>query len=141
MTDPGDPIIFLVDEDDVVRDSLSILMESHGMRVREFRNTREFLSKSGIDAGVRPVGACLVLGFNGLIMDGLDLMAVLRRQGVALPVIFIVGGGDHIQKRAVRQSGAFAYLERPVQEAALIRNIKLALAGQARASGSSAGSA
>ena len=127
VTDPGDPIIFLVDEDDVVRDSLRILLESHGMQVREFCSTRDFLAKSGIAIGARPARTCLVLGFNRLIMDGVDLMAELRHRGIDLPVLFIVGGGDQSQKITVGQSGAFAYLERPVQEAVLIRAIKSAL--------------
>lgn len=141
VPDPGDPKIFLVDEDDIVRDSLKILLESHGMRVQEFRGTRDFLARGGIGPGARLDGVCLVLGFNRLIMDGLDLMSALQSRGIAMPVIFIVGGGDQLQKLTVHQAGAFAYLERPIQEAALIRAIRSAVAGPVAESGKDTGAA
>lgn len=135
MTDRDDPLIFLVDEDDVVRDSLKILLESHGLPVRDFRSARAFLTaaKSPVKAPAKSAtgfgsGACLVLGCNRLIVDGLDLLAALRRRDFDLPVIFFVGGGDKSQKLTVLEAGAFAYLERPAEEAALIQVIKAALA-------------
>jgi two-component system, LuxR family, response regulator FixJ len=122
VPDLGDPLIFLIDDDDIVRDSLKVLIESHGMCVQDFRSATEFL------AGADPErGDCLVLGFNRLIMDGLELVSTLRRRGARLPVIFTVGGGDAAKKSAVLASGASAYLERPVEESALIRAIKTAL--------------
>jgi FixJ family two-component response regulator len=125
VPDLGDPLILLIDEDDVVRDSLKVLIESHGMRVQDFRSAAEFLS------GAEPErGACLVLGFNRLIRDGLDLVSTMRRRGARLPVIFTVGGGDAAKKSAVLAAGASAYLERPVEESALIRAIKSALTRQ-----------
>lgn len=123
MLQPADQQIFLIDEDEVVRDSLKVLLESHGAQIRDFRSTAEFLAR--VDA---PTGGCLVLGHNRLIVDGLDLLATLRRRGATLPAIFIVGGGNAITKAAANAAGAFAYLERPIEETALIRTIKAALA-------------
>lgn len=125
MPDPGDPLILLIDDDDVVRDSLKVLIESHGMRVQDFRSAAEFLGGADPEQG-----ACLVLGFNRLIRDGLELVSALRRRGARLPVIFTVGGGDAAKKSAVLAAGASAYLERPVEESALIRAIKSALTRQ-----------
>jgi FixJ family two-component response regulator len=125
VPDLSDTVIFLIDEDDVVRDSLKVLIESHGMRVQDFHSAAEFLRKAELERG-----ACLVLGFNRLIMDGLELVSTLRRRGARLPVIFTVGGGDAAKKGAVLAAGASAYLERPVEENALIRAIKAALARQ-----------
>jgi two-component system, LuxR family, response regulator FixJ len=119
----ADQQIFLIDEDDVVRDSLKVLLESYGIQVRDFRNAAEFLAKPGIARG-----GCLVLGHNRQISDGLAVMAALRRRSAALPVIFIVGGGDAATKAAATAAGAFAYLERPIEEAALIRSVMAALA-------------
>lgn len=119
MVEPTDHQIYLIDEDDVVRDSLKVLLESHGMRVQDFPNAGEFLDRS------KALGkGCLVLGFNRLIVDGLELVATLRRRGIELPVLFIVGGGDAATKAAAMAAGANAYLERPVQEVALIRAVK-----------------
>jgi two-component system, LuxR family, response regulator FixJ len=115
--------IFLIDEDDVVRDSLKVLLESHGMQVQDFRSTAEFLAKPGVSRG-----GCLVLGHNRSITDGLTLMQALQRRSAELPVIFIVGSGNCTIKAAAIAAGAFAYLERPIEEAALIRTIKAGLA-------------
>jgi two-component system response regulator FixJ len=71
-----------------------------------------------------------VLGYNRLIVDGLELVATLRRRGITLPVIFIVGGGNAATKAAALAAGAFAYLERPIEETALLRAIKAALLRQ-----------
>jgi two-component system response regulator FixJ len=120
---PNDQQIFLIDEDDVVRDSLKILLESHGMPVQDFRNAAEFMADTGT-----PRTGCLVLGYNRAIADGLELVATLWRRGITMPVIFIVGGGDAMTRAAALAAGAFAYIERPVQETALIRAVSTALA-------------
>jgi two-component system response regulator FixJ len=119
---PNDQQIYLIDEDDVVRDSLKVLLESHGMLVRDFRNAAAFMSEAG---GAR--AGCLVLGYHRAIADGLDLVATLRRRGMTMPVIFIVGGGDDMTRAAALAAGAFAYIERPVEETALIRAVSAAL--------------
>lgn len=122
MHQADDQQIFLIDEDEIVRDSLKVLLESHGAQVRDFRTPADFLAR-----GKPPRGGCLVLGFNRLIVDGLELVAILRRRGITLPVVFIVGGGDALTRAAALAAGAFAYLERPIEEAALIRAIRAAL--------------
>jgi two-component system response regulator FixJ len=122
---PADQQIFMIDPDDVVRDSLKVLLESHGMPVQDFRSGSDFLAKKEtLRAG------CLVLSYNRLIVDGLELIAILRRRGVGLPVIFIVGGGDAATKAAALAAGANAYLERPIEETALIRAVETALIRQ-----------
>lgn len=122
MPAPNDQQIFLIDEDDVVRDSLKVLLESHGMSVRDFRNAAEFIAEAGSARA-----GCLVLGYNRVIASGLELVAALWRRGMTMPVIFIVGGGDAMTRAAALAAGAFAYIERPVEETALIRAISAAL--------------
>ncbi len=128
MPATNDQQIFLIDEDDVVRDSLKVLLESHGMPVRDYRSAAEFLAETG---SARP--GCLVLGYNRAIANGLELIATLWRRGIAMPVIFIVGGGDATTRAAALAAGAFAYIERPVEESALIRAISAALRKSGRA--------
>jgi two-component system response regulator FixJ len=120
---PNEQQIFLIDEDDVVRDSLKVLLESHGMAVRDYRSAAAFLEDMD-----KPRGGCLVLGYNRAIAKGLDLVATLARRGIAMPAIFIVGGGDAFTREAALAAGAFAYIERPVEETALIRAVGAALA-------------
>ncbi len=122
MLQPADQQIFLIDEDEVVRDSLKVLLESHGIQVRDFRSATEFLAKA-----CAPQAGCLVLGHTRSIVKALALLAPLRGLGAALPAIFIVGGGDATTKAAALAAGAFAYLERPIEEAALIRTVTATL--------------
>ena len=96
MPATNDQQIFLIDEDDIVRDSLKVLLESHGMPVWDYRNAAEFLAETGT-----PRAGCLILGYNRAIANGLDLIATLRRRGITMPVIFIVGGGDATTRSAV----------------------------------------
>ena len=114
--------IFLIDEDEAVRDSLKVLLDSHSVQVRDFRTVAEFLAVDTVGQG-----DCLVLGYNCLGVEGLDLIQALRRRGFTLPIIFIAGGGDATTRPTALAAGAFAYLERPVDEATLVRAIKAAL--------------
>jgi two-component system response regulator FixJ len=124
---PAKQQIVLIDADDIVRDSLKVLLESHGMLVRDFRTADDLLA-----AGGAPGDGCLVLGFNRTTIEGLDLLATLRRRGIRLPVIFVVGGGNASVKAAVLAAGACAYLDRPIEEAALIRTVRSVMALEGR---------
>jgi len=115
--------ILIIDQDEVVRDSLKALLESHGFAVRSFRNADEFLGVAEL-----PKGSCLILGFNRHIVEGLNLLRALRKRSADLPVIFIVGVGSNATKAAISAAGAFAYLERPIAESALVQTIRSAAA-------------
>jgi FixJ family two-component response regulator len=99
-----------------------MLLESKRMAVRGFGSAAELLR----EAANHP-GDCLILGFNRLIVEGLDLIAALRRRQVKTPIIFIDGGGDALTRASALSAGADAYLERPIQEARLLRTIMDAL--------------
>ena len=129
MSDTDDQRILLIDQDEIVRDSLKVLMESHGIQVQEFRTPAEFLKHDDF------TGGCIVLGFNRHIADGLDLVDTLRKRGVGLPVIFIVGGGNALTRARALALGAAAYLDRPIEENILIRTIKDVLAKPPRSEG------
>jgi len=104
-----DQPILLIDQDEVVRDSLKALLESHVLLVRDFRSAEEFLAAAEL-----PSGKCLILGFNRYVADGI----------FDLPAIFAGGGGSDMAQTATSTAGAFAYLERPVAEAALIQAVR-----------------
>jgi len=117
-----EPRIYVFDRDDDVRDSLKMLLESNRMAVRAFGSPTEFLGEA-----VDHPGDCLILGFNRLIVEGLDLVAVLRRHQVKTPIIFIDGGGGASTRASALSAGSDAYLERPIPEARLLRTIMDAL--------------
>jgi two-component system CheB/CheR fusion protein len=114
--------IYVYDRDDDVRDSLKLLLESNGLSIEAFADRTEFLSA----ASDRPAD-CLILGFNRLIVEGLDLLSAFRRQQIKTPVIFIVGGGNALTRASALSAGADAYLERPIEEATLLRAVVKAL--------------
>lgn len=123
MNGASQPVIRIVDDDDAVRDSLEILLESHGMAVRAYASASDFLA--GIDHGE---SGCLVLDLHLPIVGGLDLLHILRERKLALPVIFITGGSDKKMKARAIDAGAVAFLEKPVSEEPLLAAIRYALA-------------
>jgi FixJ family two-component response regulator len=114
--------ILVFDRDDDVRDSLKVLLESNGLVVEAFADRGEFLT-----AAASPPADCLILGFNRLIVEGLDILAALQRSQIQAPTIFVVGGGSAITRASALGAGADAYLERPVEESTLIRALVDAL--------------
>ena len=81
--------VFLVDDDDAVRDSVSLLMRSAGLRTREFASAAEFLEQYGRDQ----LG-CLLLDVRMPGMSGLELQKELNRRNHTLPIVFISAHGD-----------------------------------------------
>jgi two-component system response regulator FixJ len=119
------PTIYVVDDDDAVRDSLKILLESYGLSVSDFGSVSEFLD------GLDPVeNSCLVLDLHLPAMGGFDVMNTLARRGVPLPVIVITGRGDAQTKARALEAGAVAFLEKPVDDQVLMNAIDKALRGR-----------
>ncbi len=122
MADAPRPTIYVVDDDDAVRDSLRILLESYHLAVRDFGSVPEFLD------GHAPVeNSCLVLDLHLPAMGGFDVMNTLARRGVPLPVIVITGRSDAQTRARALESGAVAFLEKPVDDQALMNAIDSAL--------------
>ena len=119
--------IYLVDDDDAVRDSLKLLLESHGREVRDFDGVAAFLK--GYEKGT---GACLILDLHLPIIGGLDLIKIMESQKMALPVIFITGRSDAEVKARAFEAGAVAFLEKPVNETILLNAIRIATEAGAR---------
>jgi FixJ family two-component response regulator len=116
------PTIYVVDDDDAVRDSLKVLLESYELSVRDFGSVPEFLD------GLDPVNnSCLVLDLHLPAMGGFEVMKTLARRGVALPVVVITGRGDAQTKARALESGAIAFLEKPVDDQVLMDAIDAAL--------------
>jgi two-component system response regulator FixJ len=119
------PTIYVVDDDDAVRDSLKMLLESYQLAVRDFGSVQEFLDELGpID------GSCLVLDLHLPAMGGFDVMTTLARRGIRLPVIVITGRGDAQTRARAVEAGAVAFLEKPVDDQRLMSAIDTALRTQ-----------
>lgn len=110
--------IFIVDDNDAVRDSLKLLLESHGCRVHDHRSTREFLD--AFRAGDRQ---CLILDHHLPDQNGLDFLESEEGSRLGLPVIVVTGGGDEGLKARALRAGATAYFDKPLNDAILVSTI------------------
>jgi two-component system response regulator FixJ len=114
--------IFVVDDDDAVRDSLAFLFRSSGYRVQAYASAQEALA--GIDPEAQ---GCVVTDVRMPGMSGVDLLRELKGQGRTLPVIVITGHGDVPLAVEAMKAGAADFLEKPFAEEALLSAVRRAL--------------
>ena len=118
----GDPIVFVVDNDSSVRESLTDLITSIGLLVEAFKSAREFLEHRRPDAS-----ACVVLDVRLPGLSGLDLQRELVRTEASIPIIFITGHEDiPMAVRAIKE-GAIDFLAKPFRDQDLLDAIQAAL--------------
>ncbi|QSA98604.1 response regulator transcription factor [Methylococcus sp. EFPC2] len=113
------PTVFLVDDDDAVRDSLSLLLQTAGIPIEAYASADEFLRSY---APGRP--GCLVLDMNMPDMSGAELQAELNHRACQLPVIFLTAHGDIPMTVRAIKAGALDFLTKPVQGAVLLERIQ-----------------
>lgn len=119
--------IFVVDDDEGVRNSLKFLLKSVGLATHAFASADEFL------AAYRPdQPGCLVLDVRMPGMSGLELQQQLNVRGAVVPVIFITGHGDVPMAVEAMQQGAFDFLQKPFRDQELIDRIQRALESDTR---------
>src|ERR1700745_1433412 len=102
--------VFVVDDDDAVRDSVGTLLEAHGFPVRSFASGEEFRRSNS-----QHRTACLLVDYHMPKMTGIELLDELKRRGFSYPSILITGLTDAtIQRRAAR-AGGVKVLRQPAQ--------------------------
>ena len=121
------PTVFVVDDDEGVRNSLRFLLKSVGLATRTLDSASEFL-----DAYKTSQPGCLVLDVRMPGMSGLELQQQLNLRGAVIPVIFITGHGDIPMAVEAMQQGAFDFLQKPFRDQDLIDRIQRALERDAR---------
>ena len=119
---PTELLVYLVDDDEAVRDSLRWLLEGNGFGVRTFASAEAFLQ-----AYDPAPYACLVLDVRMNGMSGIELHDELLRRGQDLPLIFMTGHGDVPMAVARMKLGAVDFLEKPFDDQQLCRTVALAL--------------
>jgi FixJ family two-component response regulator len=125
MAGEGGSLVYVVDDDAGVRQSLTSLLQSIAMRVEAFGSAADFLKKGRIVDGI--AAACLILDVRLPGTSGLDFQAQLAKAGIHLPIIFISGHGDvPITVRAMK-AGAVEFLTKPFREQDLLDAVQLAL--------------
>jgi RNA polymerase sigma factor (sigma-70 family) len=119
---PATPTVFVVDDDEGVRNSLRFLLKSVGLTTRALASASEFL-----EAYKHNQPGCLVLDVRMPGMSGLELQQQLNLRGATIPVIFITGHGDIPMAVEAMQHGAFDFLQKPFRDQDLIDRIQRAL--------------
>jgi FixJ family two-component response regulator len=121
------PTIYVVDDDEGVRNSLRFLLKSVGLATCTLASASEFLET------YKPQQpGCLVLDVRMPGMSGLELQQQLNLRGAVIPVIFITGHGDIPMAVEAMQHGAFEFLQKPFRDQDLIDRIQRALERDAR---------
>jgi FixJ family two-component response regulator len=120
---PTEPIVYVVDDDLSVRQALSSLIRSTGLRAETFASADEFLRHTRPDAP-----ACLVLDVQLPDGSGLDVPRELAATEVPIPIIFITGHGTIPMSVRAMKAGALEFLTKPFREEDLIAAIQQALA-------------
>jgi two-component system, LuxR family, response regulator FixJ len=115
-------LVYLVDDDFSIRDSLSLLIESTGQAVRCFESADEFLNNFDPDQA-----GCLILDVRMPSMTGLELQEELARRDFAIPIIFISGHADVPDSSKAFRAGAVDYMEKPFDSDTLLKRMQEAI--------------
>ena len=116
------PVVFIVDDDVSVRESLELLLRHEGLGVETFISAQEFLSRPRAT-----VPSCLVLDYSLPGLNGLELQKLVAVERHDMPIIFITGHGDvPMAVRAIR-AGAVEFLTKPFSDDVLLNAIRNAI--------------
>jgi len=115
-------VVYIVDDDALVRDALQQLIISVGLKAETFSSAREFL-----DADPSDRLACLVLDIRMPDMSGLELQQELEKRGSAIPIIFITGHGTVPMSVRAMKAGAVDFIQKPFEDQELLDVIQQAL--------------
>ena len=115
-------IVYVVDDDEGIREGLSLLLETTGQSVKLYSSAADFL-----DDYSDKIYGCLILDIRMPRMSGLDLQERLNTLGTALPIIFITGHGDIPMAVEAMRKGALDFIRKPFREQDLLDRINQAL--------------
>jgi FixJ family two-component response regulator len=122
MKEP-DPMVFVIDDDAMIREGIKSLIKSVGLRVETFASADEFMLAKRPD-----VPACLVLDVRMPGVSGLDLQRRLSESHIFIPIIFITGHGDIPMSVRAMKEGAAEFLTKPVRGQDLLDAVQKAVA-------------
>jgi FixJ family two-component response regulator len=111
LASAAERIVFVVDDDEAVRETLSSLFRSMGLRVELFRSAHEFGQIK-----IPDVASCLVLDIRLPGVSGLDFQAELAEADIRIPIIFMTGHGDIPMSVKAMKAGAIDFLTKPFRD-------------------------
>jgi FixJ family two-component response regulator len=115
-------MVYVVDDDRLIREMLSSLFRSVGLRVRLFESAKELLQSELEDAP-----SCLVLDIRLPRLNGFDLQAELTKSNIRIPIIFLTGHGDVSMSVRAMKAGAVDFLTKPFREQEMLDAVTAAL--------------
>jgi len=116
------PTVFVVDDDEAMRDSIRWLLESVSLHARMFSSASDFLSSSDLAQE-----GCILLDVRMPGMSGMELLEHLKNSGVQQPVIIITGHGDVPMAVRALKHGAFDFIQKPFNGQELLDRVNAAL--------------
>ena len=116
------PLVCVIDDEPSIRDSLSNLLRSAGLKVRAFSSAQEFLTNQPLDSL-----CCLVLDVQLPEISGLDLQQQLVSGNAEIPIIFVTGYGDIPMSVRAMKAGAIEFLTKPFRDEDLLSAIDEAI--------------
>jgi FixJ family two-component response regulator len=122
MNEPAKSPIYVVDDDEAVRDALATMLRAAGRTVETFDSAESFVEQRGSASD-----GCVVLDVRMPGMSGLELQDVLSQRQSSLPILFLTGHGDVPMAVRAMKRGAVDFIEKPVDEKALLTAIDTAL--------------
>ncbi len=117
------PRVYIVEDDEAVRESLQLMLESVGYQTRAYSNANAFL-----DAYHNDMAGCLVLDIRMPGMNGMELQRKLNERNSMLPIVFVTGHGDVPMAVEAMQQGALDFVQKPYREQELLEKIERAFA-------------
>ncbi len=118
----SDSVVYIVDDDELIRDSLKVLVKSVGIHAETFSSAQLFLETRLPDKS-----SCLVLDIRMPGLGGLDLQSELQKKGVSIPIIFITGHGTVPMSVKAMKAGAVDFLQKPFEDQELLDAIQHAI--------------
>jgi two-component system, LuxR family, response regulator DctR len=118
----SDRVVYVVDDDDAVRNAVRLLFRTADLEVETFPSAAAFLAQADLERR-----CCLLLDIRMPGMTGSDLHDELRARGVRAPVIFITGHGDIPMAVAAMRKGAYDFIEKPFDDEQLLGQVLNAL--------------
>jgi two-component system, LuxR family, response regulator FixJ len=122
MNSENTPIINIVDDDRIARESLRWLVETAHLKVKEFERGEDFLQQYD-----QNTPGCLVLDVRMPDINGMELFARLKETGATIPVIIVTGHADVAMAVRAMKAGAFDFVEKPYNDALMLELIQNAL--------------
>ena len=122
----AEPMVYIIDDDEAVRDALRMLLDSVGLANILYPSAQEFL-QSHLEKNIRRLSGCIIMDIRMPGMSGMECQQSLQALGCGIPIIFVTGHGDVPMAVEAMKRGAMEFLQKPFREQELLDCIQRAL--------------